>query len=749
MNHLFNLLVVALILLNVTALTLLARPLTRLPYGLAQAAVVLALCLGCFFVEHYVGLGRMGFLLPLGGLASAWIAWRQRSVLRANLGANLALLAGFFYCLAWRYLTPNIDASTERMADLSFVTAYWQGVRLPPPDLWFPPYKLNHYYSFQHYAAGLLGRFAGLGPGVSYHMAYCLLTGLTMSAAYEAVRILCARRWARALILAVFLAGGTGASIFTPFMIKNARTDETAWCSMRFVGTTTAFPDDKLTKFGRLIKSLAPKTERPEQIQELPMETFSYVVELGDYHAPLGGSYMLAISLGAAALLVTRRRELRAPDAPPRLPGAPEPPEPEPGQIRAAHALLAATLPLTLATNTWTLPFQGMLAVGCLFYAWLERGARPDWMALFGGAAGVTLALYPFFSYFLPLTVGNNAPLTLTSSALRTPMPFFLMVFWPVLAVCLLHFVYSLWAQRERALLSFFWLLALMAADLVYMDDIYGGSAERFNSTLKWWPWVFNGALLVVAAMNLDAPWPGWRSWGDSVRTLNPRRPDKSAWGLAWQRAMSGSVLVGTTLVLLLVLTYTVRLGWSWADGYAAHQTVVRENQKRLARGAVREVVPTSFGQLDGAAWLRGNAFYSMDVNRGVSSMLTFLKMQKHGVLMEKPDERAFAQVGAFSLFTGLPSIIGWTSHENLWRNDQTDIEVRYNKTNDLYAGTLAEPLRFLDAHQVRFILWLPRNNKPDAPDAQARLNATLSPKYDWNEFCRVGNDVVGVWVRR
>jgi hypothetical protein len=703
MNHLFNLLVAALILLNVTGLTLLVKPLTRLPYGLAQAAACLGGCLGFFFVEHYIGLGRMGWMLPLGSAASAWLAWRGRAALRANFGANAWLLTGFFYCLAWRYLFPNIDASTERMADLSFVADYWLGTRLPPPDLWFPPYTLNHYYSLQHYAAGLLGRLAGLGPGMSYHMAYCLLTGLTMSAAYEAVRLLCARRWAQALVLAVFLAGGTGATIFTPFMIKNARTNETAWCSMRFIGTTTSpfegpFAPERMTWFGRKIQNLVPPSKKKEDIQELPMETFSYVVELGDYHAPLGGGFLLAVSLGAVAMLLRRPAETLAAkddDAPPPLPVPP-------GENAAAQALLAATLPLTLATNTWTLPFQAALAFGCLFYLWLERGMRPNWAALLGGAAGVTLALFPFLTYFLPLTVGNNAPLTWVKSELRTPTPYFLMVFWPMLIVCLLHFF---WTKRERKLLAFFWLLMLAASEMFFMDDIYGGGAERFNSTLKWWPWVFNGSMLGIAAMNLDSP----------------RR----------------AVRITTAVVLALVLTYTIRLGLTYKDGMAAMSLAKKNGQ------------PTAFGQLDGAGWLGGNAFYSKEINKGVGSMLTFLKTQPRGVLVEKPDERAFAQVGAFSLFTGLPSLIGWTSHENLWRNDQTDIERRYNTINDLYAGTLPDPLRYLGSHGVRYILWLPRNNKPDAPEALGKLQAQLAPQYDWNEFARLGNDAVGVWVRR
>lgn len=691
MNHLFNLLLVTLGLLNITGFTLLVYPLLRLPYGLAQGAAAAGVCLVFFFVEHYTGLGHFGWLMPVGALGSGWLAWRRRGILWANLWANVWLLIGFFYCLAWRYLYPNLDASTERMADLSFVADYSQGVRLPPPDLWCPPYTLNHYYSFQHYAAGLLGRLAGISPGMAYHVAFCLLSGLTMSSAYEGVRLLCAQRWAQCLVLATFLVGGTGASIFTPFMIKDARHEESPWASMRFVGTTTAFPDAKLTSFGRWIKHCIPERPKSKIIEEYPMETFSYIVELGDYHAPLGGAFLLALSLGAVALL------LRSPTGGP------------------AGALLGATVPLTLATNAWTLPFQAMLAAGALVYHRIEARRWPDLRAFFLGAAGVTLALFPFFSYFLPLTVGNQAPMRLTPPDLRTPLPYFVIIFWPVLAVCLAHFVH---ARKEAKFLSFFWLLALVAADAIYMDDIYGAGSERFNSTLKWWPWVFNGTLLSVAAINLDSS----RRW----------------------------VRVTTALVLAVVLSFTVRLGLTWFDGV---QTQIPAVGRALARGGedipAPAYEPTSFGNLNGDGWLRGNPFYGKDMNRAMGSLLDFLKTQPRGVMIEKPDERAFAQVGEFSVFSGQPTLLGWVSHEELWRNNQTDLEARYARINDFFAGTMPDPLRFLAAHKVRFILWLPRNNTASPPDAFAKMQEKVGKDFDWNEFYRVGNEVIGVWVHR
>ena len=64
------------------------------------------------------------------------------------------------------------------MPNLAMIEAYMRGTRLPAPDIWFPPYRLNFYYSFQHYGAALMGRILLLPTGSAYNIAYCLLVAL-------------------------------------------------------------------------------------------------------------------------------------------------------------------------------------------------------------------------------------------------------------------------------------------------------------------------------------------------------------------------------------------------------------------------------------------------------------------------------------------------------------------------------------------------------------------------------------------
>ena len=679
MNHLFNFFLVTLVLVNITGVGLLATRWIRLPYGLAQAAAVLGSCSVLFFIEHLQGLGPLGWVMPFSTLGSVWLMYSERAQLRLAWPATRWLLIGFGYAFAWRYALPNIDSNTERLPDLSFIVNYMQGVTLPPPDIWYPPHVLNHYYSFQHYGAALLGRVFMIEPGVAYNVSYAVLSGLTMSAAYEVVSQICRQRWAQALVLAAFLVGGTGASIITPFMSKpepKVWWTEHTYDSMRFAGGTTYYPNERLSAFGQWIKELGtPIGAQRDQVYELPMETFSYVVELGDYHAPLGGFWILAVSL--AALVLLRRN---------------------PADAHAA-ALLGATIPLTVAIDTWNLPFQGLMAVGLIGFLWLERResvarSRPalapvNWQAFLVGSAGTAFLMYPFFNYFLVLNIGNKSPLQMIPAGANTPVLYFLIVFWPVLIVSLLHFFAARGTARFHA---FFWLLALFASELFYINDIYAGSAERFNTTLKWWPWVFNGALLTLAASNLNST--------------------------------AKFVRYGTVTVLALLLTYTASLA-HYYFGTVYNLSVMGIWHK---------------GELNGSAWLRQDP--------PVRTALEYLKVNPRGIMLESPDNMAFCQVGAFSLFSGQPTLLGWASHEQLWRGYLTDTYDRYLNIKKLYTGDMVEPLKFLKAHDVRYVLWLPRDNANK--EALVKLSAQLAADFQWNEFYRANeNYAVGIWTRR
>ena len=58
---------------------------------------------------------------------------------------------------------------------------------------------------------------------------------------------------------------------------------------------------------------------------------------------------------------------------------------------------------------------------------------------------------------------------------------------------------------HPRAGATSYWTVALVATEFLYNHDIYGAQWSRFNSTLKWWPWVYAGVVVTLGALNLGS----------------------------------------------------------------------------------------------------------------------------------------------------------------------------------------------------------------------------------------------------
>ncbi len=301
-----------------------------------------------------------------------------------------------------------------------------------------------------------------------------------------------------------------------------------------------------------------------------------------DYHPPLGGFVLLSTALAAFGILrgeprkqTLRRRGESKSDAGYIFPDS--------ISRRWATGALTGTVPLCLVANAWCFPLQGLLVAGCLIFLWYYC-EPPRWEELIGTSLIPWLLLYPCLAYLLTHAVPY--PLGLVKWNQHTPFFPYLLQFWPILGLVVLAWFASVSGRREYR-----WFALMVAAFLVLIetlnvDDIYSGHFERFNTAFKWSPWVAALALLLLAPLNL------------ADRTKSP------------------VVRVGTVIILLCMLCYTAKLGREW------------------------QLRPKpSFGQLDGAAWLR-----NMEQDAGApqnlsvtGSMLNYLQARPGGVILEPP----------------------------------------------------------------------------------------------------------------
>ena len=185
------------------------------PFSLHFCFAPLALIAVLFCLEHFLPLGQMPWLWVPGSALSLLLIRRAGW----NLGKEPVLwyfLIGFAVCFFWRFSFPDIYPISEMIPDNAHLVSYSAGGRLPAEDVWMKGSKDDSYYILQYYAAGLIHRWMGCGPGLTYQLGYCALVGIGIAATGAGVQA--ATRSGRAGVLAsVCLAlGGDGATFADP-----------------------------------------------------------------------------------------------------------------------------------------------------------------------------------------------------------------------------------------------------------------------------------------------------------------------------------------------------------------------------------------------------------------------------------------------------------------------------------------------------------------------------------------------------
>ncbi|MBE9610393.1 DUF2298 domain-containing protein [Chitinilyticum piscinae] len=522
MNLIYFLFTLLLLVVNLAGLTALVSRWIG-SYALARSAGVLLFCLGMFFLEHFLGLGKLTWLWPMTTAVSVFLLYaeRQRLLQGGFLRAELVFVLAFAYGIAWKWMFPIIYPTSERVTDLFFIGNYLPGAQLPPLDHWFPPNKFDFYYAFQHYAAALMGRIFGMGPGLTYNIAFALLMALPITLAWDFAARFLAESWKRWLVVITFTLGGTGA---TPFVHLSHQAPANAseqdmvyiandgmWASQRFIGL---FDQRLNTQFGH---SWFPnKAVNGWEPRELPSEDFGYQYYVGDYHPPLGGFFLLLLAIAAIGVIETARA------ARPATESAPE-------QVAESTflptALLAMTVPVMIATNTWTFPLQGALVLGWIAWRYLNR-QPPCWRALIAGGLLGFLLLYPFLAGFAAKSL--STPIKLVTAQDHTPFMQFMAQHWPIL----LFGALALWQKETRRmglLFAVVFLGLLLISELIYVDDPTGGRFERTNTTMKWWGWIWSGAAVALSVTLLMSA----RRWVQAVAVAALLLINLYAWDVA------------------------------------------------------------------------------------------------------------------------------------------------------------------------------------------------------------------------
>jgi len=711
----------ALWMLALVAFAVLGAPWARLAFGrLTTRGLALAAPVG-FFLFHYVawlglftgwfrnGQGYAWAALGVFAALTAALAWATRADLRELwpqrrlwVWGLAALLVAYGVGVGMRWLNPEI-AGTEKPMDLALLGATMRSTAFPPLDPWFSGGTINYYY-LGYSMGGALAHLAGASPEVAFNTYLATLLALLVvgvgSAAFDLAAMLGAgpRRALRAALGSVIVGVVAGNLAITRAVV----TEE-------FRGQTGFWPGIGWNA-SRVIERQPVDGIADKTINEFP--AFSFI--LGDLHPHVMALpfTVVAASLALQGIAAWWR----------------------PGAVRGwtpwGGSLLAGLLVGGLyGLNAWDLPTYLVLVLGAAVLAHLVGPGARAWGRLLGHgalvAAAAAVAWLPYSLNVTLLSEGLGLVPTRTLALHLVPM-------FGLLGLLAVGALVALLADGSRS--ARIWLgvslavaaltvvgtggeivgvllvvLALAAAvmarrhgepgpfalsvlvaaafglmllvEMVHVDDFFGPPYVRMNTVFKvhYQAW----ALLAIAA-------------GPALLVTWRKLSDAAGPGRAVVRAGYASVLA---VLVVLALSYSaVALRDKAADSEVSGTIDGLAQAERLHGD-----------DLAAARWLARNA-------------------EDAAVVLEAPGT-PYSEMSRIATWSGVPTVIGWTQHEQLWRGSIPEIGERADDVDRIYSTTdAAEALRLMRHYDVTHVVFGRIERVRYDVQAASRLRAYLEP---------------------
>ncbi|MEM2925788.1 MAG: DUF2298 domain-containing protein [Methanocellales archaeon] len=597
--------------------------------------------------------GAIGLYLTLSGPIKPRISWEWEMMVKNELVFTFAFLS-FSFILSIRpdiYFTHSEDFMNFAMLQSILRSDYF-----PPMDPWFAGMSLNYYY-LGHLSVAFLTKLTGISSSITYNLSIAMFFALAANAAYG-IGYNFTGKTLYGLITILF-------TLISGFAIGFVKLIKSLFeVNFNLIDWFTGY------KFW-------------EDTSIIPGSTTFY-----PYYTFIHGylqAHMISISFQLMFILLLYNFLKKS------------------KRERGDFLFIGLCLGFFSALNLWEYPTYLILSFAAIiiFSPKQEWGRTmigiallsfilflPYYLARSAGGfygLGIVLNRTPFLNFtavfgallfiILPFLIlkflDNNKTLVVQVKSKKIQMALIIIVLMIltillnfqililIALIVLLCFTAIFMGNDDREMI-YIYLLILMGAVLslfcetIYINDAFSYPYERFNTVMKVYLqiWVFWG---VSAALTI---------YQASTKLVKPR-----IWGIF------------TTLIILISLIHPLAMTASWSSGnFGFWESNVKQT-------------------LDGALYLEEIA---REDYKAISWINQNIKNQP--ILLEAPGV-SYTYSSRISTFTGLPTIIGWGSHEIMWGRNHVEISQRILDVDTIYSTTdLEVAINLLNKYGVDYI---------------------------------------------
>jgi uncharacterized membrane protein len=561
---------------------------------------------------------------------------------RAVLAAEAVFAAVFLFFAALRAHQPDV-VGLEKFMDYGFAAAAARSGSMPPPDMWFAGEPINYYY-YGHYLLAFVSKASGVPLPIAYNLMMATLAALVAALGFILSAWL--TRGLASPSRRRLLAGGLlGAALLVFGANLHGALYGLVLPAAEALGLRQAeFRSDAQIFAGRYWYSDATRYigHNPSGPDKLIHEFPLYSFLVADLHGHVSALPWTLTVLGLLLAHTLGRERTRPPDLAER--------------VRLATGL-GFLLGLIRMTNTWDVPVYGVVTAAVLavhaLYTW------PSWLRALGNTAILVVwiaAVAALVSLPFALSFEQHYSEVFRVSQ-RSPL-YQLAVLWgvPVLMVCGFGLQRLLAALRSRRLpldVAIWLVLAacalglLVVPEVVAVRDIYPVPYERGNTYFKLTFQAFVLLSLLVASASM-------------------------------------AMTVGRARALLVACLLAPLFAYLPLAIHSLHGPLSSWTLRRLDGLAFLEERRAGEGQA--VAWLLANA--------------------PAGAALLEADGDSYTDAARLSMATGIPTVLGWYTHEWLWRGGTRGVDDRRAQVRMAYELPRVPAIRErLRRYGVRYIV--------------------------------------------